>query len=350
MFLNLENRKPEDLIGVDSSDAQLTSAELTVMRETLADVLDARAVVFVLCNNTVGSLAAYLNTVMLDAIPVMLSSKTDAALLEQLYQVYTPAFVWLPETDTPFFADGTAVFQGKGYQLLRTPHPVYAVHPELELLMTTSGSTGSPKLVRYRRGNLEANAKNVAKAFGWTAAERPLCDLAMNYTMGLNVVNTHIYAGAAVYLTHENIMSAPYWDFIKKYQLTNLTEVPFGYELMLKLRFTRMDLPFLTTLSQGGGKLPDKTFRTLAEFAEKSGKHKGRCAAVQFRHSDALAEHTAGHAALVFQIFFIFLVDLDRAEKRDIVLFQKFHRVFSQSAVRLVNDQVRLDLFQVSGD
>ena len=272
MFLNLENRKPADLIGVDSSDAQLTAAELTEARETLASVLQARAVVFILCNNTVGALAAYLNTVQLDAVPVMLSSKTDPALLENLYQVYTPAFVWLPEADTPFFADGETVYQGKGYQLLRTPHPVYAVHPELELLMTTSGSTGSPKLVRYKKGNLEANAKNVAKAFGWTAKERPLCDLAMNYTMGLNVVNTHIYAGATVYLTHENIMSAPYWDFIKKYQLTNLTEVPFGYELMLKLRFTRMDLPFLTTLSQGGGKLPDKTFRTLAEFAEKSGK------------------------------------------------------------------------------
>ena len=88
MFLNLENRKPADLIGVDSSDAQLTAAELTEARETLASVLQARAVVFILCNNTVGALAAYLNTVQLDAVPVMLSSKTDPALLENLYQVY----------------------------------------------------------------------------------------------------------------------------------------------------------------------------------------------------------------------------------------------------------------------
>ena len=43
MFLNLENRKPADLIGVDSSYAQLTAAELTEARETLSRLLQERA-------------------------------------------------------------------------------------------------------------------------------------------------------------------------------------------------------------------------------------------------------------------------------------------------------------------
>lgn len=272
MFLNLDKRSSDELIGVDSSDSILTAGALHEHRKTLEGVLSARSVVFILCNNTVGALAAYLNTVIMDAVPVMLSNKTDQQLLDNLFQVYRPAYVWLPDGLEPFFSDGTAVCHAMGYQLFRTSNSIYEIHPSLELLMTTSGSTGCPKLVRYKKGNLEANAKNVARGFGWTAKERPLCDLAMNYTMGLNVVNTHIYVGATVYLTNENIMSAPYWDYIKKYQLTNLTEVPFGYELMLKLRFTRMDLPYLTTLSQGGGKLTDKTFETLAAFAEKTGK------------------------------------------------------------------------------
>ncbi len=272
MFLNLDRRKEDELVGVDSSDAVLTVGELNEEKMKLSSLLSARSIVFILCNNTVGALAAYLNTVRLDAVPVMLSSKTDKQLLNNLYEVYQPAYVWCPDGNDRFFSDASMVYQAKGYQLYRTSNALYDIHPSLELLMTTSGSTGSPKLVRYKKGNLEANAKNVALAFGWTAEERPLCDLAMNYTMGLNVVNTHIYAGATVYLTNENIMSAPYWDYIKKYQLTNLTQVPFGYELMLKLRFTRMDLPYLTTLSQGGGKLTDKTFETLADYAGKTGK------------------------------------------------------------------------------
>ena len=272
MFLNLDSRGNDDIIAVDSADGKLVCSELMAEKDELKNVLEERSVVFALCNNTVGALAAYLDTVMLDSVPVMLSSKTDRELLESLYRTYEPAYVWLPAEDEVPFEGTETVYERFGYRLLRTGFERYEIHPELQLLMTTSGSTGSPKLVRYKRGNLDANAKNVAKSFGWTSQERPLCDLAMNYTMGLNVINTHIYAGATVYLTNENIMSAPYWDFIKKNQLTNLTGVPFGYELMLKLRFTRMDLPYLTTLSQGGGKLNDKTFRTLAEFADQSGK------------------------------------------------------------------------------
>lgn len=272
MFLNLDKRAKDDLIAIDSSDSRLSCGELLAEKDKIEKLMASRSVVFALCNNTIGALAAYLNTVMLGSVPVMLSSKIDRELLESLYDVYRPAYVWLPEKDEVPFEKVETVYEAFGYRLVKTGFEQYNIHEELQLLMTTSGSTGSPKLVRYKNGNLEANAKNVAKAFGWTAQERPLCDLAMNYTMGLNVVNTHIYAGATVYLTNENIMSAPYWDFIKKYQLTNLTGVPFGYELMLKLRFTRMDLPYLTTLSQGGGKLSDKTFRTLAEFAQQSGK------------------------------------------------------------------------------
>ena len=138
--------------------------------------------------------------------------------------------------------------------------------------MTTSGSTGSPKLVRYKKGNLEANAKNVAIAFGWTENERSICDLGMQYTMGLNVINTHLYVGATVLLTTYNLMSAEFWDYIKKERGTNFTGVPFSYDIFYRLHFERMELPDLHTLSQGGGKMTDARFMQLAEYAHNTGR------------------------------------------------------------------------------
>ena len=146
------------------------------------------------------------------------------------------------------------------------------LNPKLELLMATSGSTGSPKVVRYKKGNLEANAKNVAQAFGWTSKERAVCDLGIQYTMGLNVVNTHLYAGATVLLTTYNLMSSEFWDYVKQEKATNFTGVPFSYEILSRLRFGEMDLPELTTLSQGGGKLTNKRFEEFAEYADRNGK------------------------------------------------------------------------------
>lgn len=272
MFLDLDKRKTDEIIAIDSSDTALRLGDVTSAADRLGELDISRRVVFLLCDNTVGALLSYLSTVISGGVPVMLSSHIDDELLKGLYDTYEPGFVWRPSAYKPFADGQTDLLESFGYTFVKTGFERYDINPELELLMTTSGSTGSPKLVRYKKGNLEANAENVAKAFGFDSSERPLCDLAINYTMGLNVVNTHLYAGAVVYLTNENIMSAEYWDFIKKYKLTNITNVPFGYELMLRLRFTRMELPYLKTLAQGGGRLSDKTFKALAEYAQQSGR------------------------------------------------------------------------------
>lgn len=271
MFLNIDKHNSDNILAVDNSDDRILVKDVCETVEKLREKCQ-RAVCFNLCNNTVGALLSYLVSVELQIVPVMLSNSMDEELIQSLFKEYEPTYMWMPAERNLSFFCGEKIYEVKGYVLYKTEYMPYKLNEKLQLLMTTSGSTGSPKLVRYKKGNLEANARNVAKAFGWTKNERPLCDLAMNYTMGLNVVNTHIYVGATVYLTNANIMSPDYWDFIKKYKLTNMTGVPFSYEIMLKLRFTRMDLPYMTTLAEGGGKLNDKVFKTLAEYAENNNK------------------------------------------------------------------------------
>ena len=165
-----------------------------------------------------------------------------------------------------------AVYQFKDYALCKTGNKAPELHPELSMLMTTSGTTGSPKLVRHKYGNIESNAKNVAQVFGWTPKERGIIDLPMQYTMGLNVICSHLYAGAIVLLIEANLMSPKYWSFIKEQKGSNFTGVPFSYEILNRLRFGRMDLPFLTTMAEGGGKLSDTLFKTFADMMAEKGK------------------------------------------------------------------------------
>lgn len=102
--------------------------------------------------------------------------------------------------------------------------------------------------------------------------ENCIMDLPVQYTMGLNVINSHLIVGATVLLIKNNLMSPEFWSFIKENHGTNFTGVPYSYEIMMKLKFTRMVLPDLRTLSEGGGKLTDDMFKALAEYAEKAGK------------------------------------------------------------------------------
>ena len=271
MFLNIDQQKKDSIALVDNEGNRITYGELAELMKEVGPQVEPRSLVFLLCKNTAGSMLGYLGFVEQDAVPVTLSSKIDDELLKQLLEVYTPAYLWVPEEEEERFSY-EKVYGKLGYALLKTGNPRMPLNDKLQLCMTTSGSTGSPKFVRYKKGNLEANAKNVALAFGWTADERAVCDLGMQYTMGLNVINTHLYVGATVLLTTYNLMSGEFWNYLKTERGTNFTGVPFSYDICYRIRFERMDLPDLHTLSQGGGKLTDARFAQLADYAARTGK------------------------------------------------------------------------------
>lgn len=271
MFLDIDGHPSGALALKDNEGYILTYGELVKEVRSFCPDIKTGAVVFQLCKNTVGSIVGYLSFVERGIVPLMLSSKTDNELLESLLGTYTPAYLWVPTEEVEKF-HFKALYSNFGYTLLETENELYPINDKLQLLMTTSGSTGSPKLVRYKKGNLEANAKNVAIAFGWSSAERPVCDLGMQYTMGLNVINTHLYVGATVLLTTHNLCSGDFWDYIRTEKATNFTGVPFSYDIFARLHFDMMDLPYLTTLAEGGGKLTDKRFIWLAEYAQKNNK------------------------------------------------------------------------------
>ena len=55
----------------------------------------------------------------------------------------------------------------------------------MALLLTTSGSTGSPKLVRLSEKNLDANARSIAEYLNLGEDERPITTLPMSYSLSL---------------------------------------------------------------------------------------------------------------------------------------------------------------------
>lgn len=271
MFLGIDKIEGSRLAAIDDRGQQITYEELAACPAHLSGVIPPRGVVFLLCRNTVGGLAAYISMVANEIVPVTLNGAIDKELFDVLLETYCPQYICVEAVQADKYGF-EVVHEELGFCYLKTGKASYPIHADLQLLMTTSGSTGSPKLVRYKKGNLEANAKNVAKAWGWTSQERPVCDLQMNYTMGLNVINTHLYVGATLLLVTRNITDGAYWKFIKENKATNFTGVPFSYDLLWKLRFPRMDLPHLTTLSEGGGKLTTVMFTNVAEYCRKSGK------------------------------------------------------------------------------
>lgn len=271
MLLDPERIASDAIAARDDAGGEIRYGELVREGRLLAQAAQPRAVVFCLCNNTIGSLMGYIGLYDNGMIPLLLDESLKRDLLVRLMEIYTPAYLWIPEKYEGEFAF-PVLHRARGYALISTGEPVYGVHDDLAMLMTTSGSTGSPKLVRHKYGNIEANARNVAEAFGWTSEERAICSLPMHYTMGLNVINTHLHVGAMVLLCSENLTSPKFWKFIKEERGSNFTGVPYSYDILFKLRFQRMDLPHLTTLAVGGSKITEKNFIELATYASATGR------------------------------------------------------------------------------
>ena len=117
------------------------------------------------------------------------------------------------------------------------------LHPELALLMTTSGSTGSPKLVRQSTTNVFVNAAAIVDYLEIGEFDRAITTLPMSYTYGLSIVNSHLLAGAELLLTDISIMRREFWDFFHKEKASSIAGVPYTYEMLKRLKFTSMMLP-----------------------------------------------------------------------------------------------------------
>jgi long-chain acyl-CoA synthetase len=142
----------------------------------------------------------------------------------------------------------------------------------LALLLSTSGSTGEPRLVKLSLSNLHANAASIAECLALTPEERPITTLPIHYSYGLSVINSHLLVGATVLLTDKSVASAPFWPFFKAHEASSLSGVPTTYAILRKLRFERMSLPSLRTMTQAGGAMPPEDQRWFSEQALLKGQ------------------------------------------------------------------------------
>ncbi len=270
MFLELDKKKKDKVALVDSEQMNATYGDILDFGVLLKEIVKERTLIFVLNNNSLGSAMGYLGIMINRIVPLMLAASMDRVLLDELMNVYHPAYIWKP---SDMVKDGEEiVFESYAYALVATGLTPYPLYEDLSLLLTTSGSTGSPKLVRHSYNNLEAQARNISAFFEMDGTEKPMVDLPINYTMGLSVLNSHLYAGATALLTALNPISPKYWEFLKSNEATTLTNVPYYYEILKKLRFFRMDLPSLKIISQGGGRLNDELYKECAEYAHNTGR------------------------------------------------------------------------------
>lgn len=236
-------------------------------------VREGRCLVFNLSSNEVGSLMGYISFLNNGIVPFMLDANIDLKMLDRLLALYRPAYMWLPENRAGNFRVYRTVYSARGYALLKTDFTdQYKLDDKLALLLTTSGSTGSSKLVRQSYENIRSNTEAIVEYLAINETERSITTLPMNYTYGISKINSHLHAGASVILTKKNFLQKEFWKHLDEYKATNFGGVPYTYEMLRRLRFLRMKLPHLRYVTQAGGKLNPQICLEIAQGCRERGK------------------------------------------------------------------------------
>ncbi|WP_229397921.1 AMP-binding protein [Micromonospora okii] len=131
-------------------------------------------------------------------------------------------------------------------------------HPDLAVLLATSGSTGDPRFVRLSRAAVESNAAAVARALAVGPDEVAPTSLPLYYSFGMSVLNSHLAAGATVLVVDGGVLAREFWQAVAAHGATSLAGVPYNYEMLHRIRWSPAKYPSLRTLTQAGGRLRDE--------------------------------------------------------------------------------------------
>lgn len=260
-----------DKFAAISSEVSIKYWELAKICDEVEKLMIGKNMVFHICSNSIGAFVGYVAFINSSQVPLMLNNDVEQEVFDNLMNTYEPQYLFLPKENYSRYGEFTRLMEIFDYVLLKTNYNKYnTLNNELALLLSTSGSTGSPKFVRQSYKNIRTNAESIVKYLELDDSERPITALPMNYTYGLSIINSHLIVGATILLTNKGILQKEFWDFFKKERATSFGGVPYMYQMLKRIGFTKMNLPSLRTITQAGGGLSIELHRYFAEYAQKS--------------------------------------------------------------------------------
>lgn len=235
---------------------KLTYRQCAQLQKKFFDTFAARSLIFLFCQNRPEELVAYLSAVNQGHVVCLLDARLDESLKNDLISLYRPNYI--VET-------GTA--ERSGYHLLPPPMEALTIagidrpedapklHEDLTLLLSTSGTTGSPKMIRLSKKNLISNAQSIINYLKINPDEIAIASLPMHYSYGLSVIHTHLLSGAAIVLTQSSVLQSDFWKIMQQEACTSFAGVPYTYAMLDRIGFDKIKLPALKTMTQAGGHL-----------------------------------------------------------------------------------------------
>jgi long-chain acyl-CoA synthetase len=257
----------------DESHARISYQEIINFSRKFNINNGKKSIILTIVNNSIDGLTGYLAALLSGNVPLMVDTKLTRDQIDQIIFSYNPELIWastsraneLPNWSIKFSLGEYSLFWSNFQQQRPT------IHDELALLLSTSGSTGTKKYVRISLRNILSNAKSIANYLELSKLDCAITTLPPSYSYALSIIHSHMFVGGSLAVTKKTFFDKEFWNFIKVSQATNLSGVPYHYEILRKLRFFKMELPNLRILTQAGGPMRKELTQEFAEYSNARG-------------------------------------------------------------------------------
>lgn len=260
-----------DNVAIRTATGELkTYSELDSLSAEIASKgLQTSTLAILECENQISNVLAYLAFIRQEIVPILLPSKLPELLFNNYLDRYKPRYVF---TNRKWLDDKYVSRElTRSFKIFERVKAIdNNLHPNLAILIPTSGSTGSPKLVRISDKNLISNSRMIQSSLPITESDVVITTLPFSYSYGLSILNTHLLSGATVVLSDYSVMQRSFWNLISETDVTTFGGVPFTFQQLLEVGFDRLG-PSIKYLTQAGGKLPAPVLDEVYETCNSLG-------------------------------------------------------------------------------
>ena len=230
-----------------------------------------RARIFLLADNSYEFIFSYYGMLKKKSIIFLLNSSLKKNKIDNLIKIYEPYFIFdcegLHKDSFKNFLKIERIGKLKIFE--NKIKKKFDSSQDLAQLISTSGSTGSPKFVKQSFENIEINTKDIVKALNLKKNDRTITTMNPSYAYGLTKINTHISIGGTVILNKKTLCEKEFWKKMNDLKVTNFGGVPFFFEMLKKLNFHKFEFKNLRHVTQAGGKLNLETLKYFSKNRKK---------------------------------------------------------------------------------
>ena len=267
LFSNLKRYGSK--IALTEGDKNISFKELEKYAYNF-NLFKPNSLVLLINDNSFESLKFYIVLMKLEKISLMLIDKdTNINSVNKIINIYKHEYIILPKSIFKLIKTKIEIILTEGHFLVvknDNSNNETKINHYNKLMLTTSGTLGSPKFVKLSNENLKFNSNQIIKYLNIKKNDQVITTMPASYSYMLSIINTHLERGCAIHLNNKTILQREFWDYFKKKKITSFSGVPYHFQILEKNNFKLLDSDALKYITCAGGKLEKRVINKMYKF------------------------------------------------------------------------------------